>query len=187
MANSGRERTTAFVHGVGWTQHTIGSQYIRAASILQLLLGNMGRPGGGVMAMRGHASIQGSSDIPTLFDTLPGYIPMPHAHQHEDLDAFIVADAPRRGFWGNMRDYTVSLLKAWWGASATAENDFCFDYLPRLTGSHSTYDTVMEQIAGTVKGYFLYRARTRRSARPTRACSGSGCPSSTGSSCATSR
>src|SRR5581483_11656992 len=60
VESSGRERTTAFVHGVGWTQHTIGSQYIRAASILQLLLGNMGRPGGGVMAMRGHASIQGS-------------------------------------------------------------------------------------------------------------------------------
>jgi formate dehydrogenase major subunit len=156
VANSGRERTTAFVHGVGWTQHTIGSQYIRAASILQLLLGNMGRPGGGVMAMRGHASIQGSSDIPTLFDTLPGYIPTPHAHQHEDLDAFIAADGPRRGFWGNMRDFTVSLLKAWWGASATAENDFRFDYLPRLTGSHSTYDTVMAQIAGTVKGYFLF-------------------------------
>jgi formate dehydrogenase major subunit len=156
VENSGRERTTAFVHGVGWTQHTIGSQYIRAASILQLLLGNMGRPGGGVMAMRGHASIQGSSDIPTLFDTLPGYIPMPHAHRHEDLDGFIAGTSARRGFWGNMRDYTVSLLKAWWGAAATAENDYCFDYLPRLTGSHSTYDTVMEQIAGTVKGYFLF-------------------------------
>jgi formate dehydrogenase major subunit len=156
IENSGRERTTSFVHGVGWTQHTIGSQYIRCASILQLLLGNMGRPGGGVMAMRGHASIQGSSDIPTLFDTLPGYIPMPHAHQHHDLESFIEGDAPKRGFWGNMRDYTVSLLKAWWGAAATAENDFCFDYIPRLTGSHSTYDTVMEQIAGTVKGYILY-------------------------------
>jgi formate dehydrogenase major subunit len=156
VENSGRERTTAFVHGVGWTQHTIGSQYIRAASVLQLLLGNMGRPGGGVMAMRGHASIQGSSDIPTLFDTLPGYIPMPHAHQHEDLDKFVAGTSARRGFWGNMRDYTVSLLKAWWGASATAESDFCFDYLPRLTGSHSTYDTVMEQIKGTVKGYFLF-------------------------------
>ena len=156
VQNSGRERTTAFVHGVGWTQHTIGSQYIRAASILQLLLGNVGRPGGGVMAMRGHASIQGSSDIPTLFDTLPGYIPMPHAHVHEDLDSFIEGDAPDKGFWGNMRDYTVSLLKAWWGDAATAENDFCFDYLPRLTGSHSTYDTVMAQIAGSVKGYFLF-------------------------------
>ncbi len=156
IANSGRERTAAFVHGVGWTQHTIGSQYIRAASILQLLLGNMGRPGGGVMAMRGHASIQGSSDIPTLFDTLPGYIPMPHAHAHANLDEFIAGNAADKGFWGNMRDYMVSLLKAWWGQAATAENDFCFDYLPRLTGSHSTYDTVMEQIAGTVKGYFLF-------------------------------
>ena len=156
VENSGRERTAAFVHGVGWTQHTIGSQYIRCASILQLLLGNMGRPGGGVMAMRGHASIQGSSDIPTLFDTLPGYIPAPHAHAHQNLDAFIDGNAPRQGFWGNMRDYTVSLLKAWWGAAATADNDFCFDYLPRLTGSHGTYDTVMAQIAGTVEGYFLF-------------------------------
>jgi formate dehydrogenase major subunit len=156
VENSGRERTTAFVHGVGWTQHTIGSQYIRAASILQLLLGNMGRPGGGVMAMRGHASIQGSSDIPTLFDTLPGYIPMPHAHRHETLEKFVAGTSARRGFWGNMRDYTVSLLKAWWGAAATAENDYRFDYLPRLTGSHSTYDTVMEQIKGTVKGFFLF-------------------------------
>jgi formate dehydrogenase major subunit len=156
VENSGRERTTAFVHGVGWTQHTIGSQYIRAASILQLLLGNMGRPGGGVMAMRGHASIQGSSDIPTLFDTLPGYIPMPHAHSHEDLDSFLSADAPRKGFWGHMDTYVVSLLKAYWGATATDDNEYCFDYLPRLTGSHSTYDTVMEQIAGTVKGYFLF-------------------------------
>ncbi|MGI8713102.1 MAG: formate dehydrogenase [Solirubrobacteraceae bacterium] len=156
VANSGRERTTAFVHGVGWTQHTVGSQYIRAASILQLLLGNMGRPGGGVMAMRGHASIQGSSDIPTLFDTLPGYIPMPHAHAHADLDEFIAADAADKGFWANMRSYMVSLLKAWWGPAATAENQYAFDYLPRLTGSHSTYDTVLEQIAGTVKGYILY-------------------------------
>jgi formate dehydrogenase major subunit len=156
VANSGRERTTSFVHGVGWTQHTIGSQYIRAASILQLLLGNMGRPGGGVMAMRGHASIQGSSDIPTLFDTLPGYIPMPHAHKHDDLDAFLMADAPARGFWGNMRDYTVSLLKAYWGESAREENDYRYDYLPRLTGSHSTYDTTMEMVAGKVKGFFLF-------------------------------
>jgi formate dehydrogenase major subunit len=156
VENSGRERTTAFVHGVGWTQHTIGSQYIRAASVLQLLLGNMGRPGGGVMAMRGHASIQGSSDIPTLFDTLPGYIPMPHAHGHGGLDDFVEADSPARGYWGNMRDYLVSLLKAYWGEAATADNEYCFNYLPRLTGSHSTYDTTMAMIEGKVKGFFLF-------------------------------
>jgi formate dehydrogenase major subunit len=156
VENSGRERTTSFVHGVGWTQHTIGSQYIRAASVLQLLLGNMGRPGGGVMAMRGHASIQGSSDIPTLFDTLPGYIPMPHAHGHGGLDDFVEADSPARGYWGNMRDYMVSLLKAYWGEAASAENEYCFNYLPRLTGSHSTYDTTMAMVEGTVKGFFLF-------------------------------
>jgi formate dehydrogenase major subunit len=156
VANSGRERTAAFVHGVGWTQHTIGSQYIRAASVLQLLLGNMGRPGGGVMAMRGHASIQGSSDIPTLFDTLPGYIPMPHAHGHGGLDDFVKADSPARGYWGNMREYLVSLLKAWWGEAATAENEYCFNHLPRLTGSHSTYDTTMRMVEGGVKGFFLF-------------------------------
>jgi len=156
VENSGRERTTAFVHGVGWTQHTIGSQYIRAASVLQLLLGNMGRPGGGVMAMRGHASIQGSSDIPTLFDTLPGYIPMPHAHGHGGLDDFIEADSPTRGFWGDMRDYLVSMLKAWWGEAASADNEYCFNHLPRLTGSHSTYDTTMAMVEGKVKGFFLF-------------------------------
>src|SRR5205823_7056098 len=78
--NSGRERTSAFAYSVGWTQHSIGVQYIRTASIIQLLLGNIGRPGGGILALRGHASIQGSTDMSTLFNTLPGYIPMPNAH-----------------------------------------------------------------------------------------------------------
>jgi formate dehydrogenase major subunit len=153
--NSGRDRTTAFVYSVGWTQHTVGVQYIRTAAILQSLLGNIGRPGGGILALRGHASIQGSTDIPTLFNLLPGYIPMPHAHANEDLDAFVAAESTEKGYWANMRAYVVSLLKAYWGAAATAENDFCFDYLPRLTGSHSTYETVMAQLAGDCKGYFL--------------------------------
>ena len=72
--NSGRERTSAFCYAVGWTQHTVGVQYIRTAAIIQQLLGNMGRPGGGIMALRGHASIQGSTDIPTLYNLLPGYL-----------------------------------------------------------------------------------------------------------------
>ena len=86
-SNSGHERTSAFAYAVGWTQHTVGVQYIRTAAILQLLLGNIGRPGGGILALRGHASIQGSTDIPTLFNILPGYIPMPHAHLEQDLSA----------------------------------------------------------------------------------------------------
>ncbi|MFE7440080.1 formate dehydrogenase [Streptomyces chartreusis] len=153
--NSGRDRTSAFVYAVGWTQHSTGSQYIRAASVLQLLLGNIGRPGGGIQALRGHASIQGSSDIPTLFNLLPGYLPMPHAHAHETFDDFITASRTGKGFWADMRAYFVSLLKSYYGDAATADNDYCFDHLPRLTGSHSTYDTVMAQLDDVCKGYFL--------------------------------
>ncbi len=155
-SNSGRDRTTALVYSVGWTQHSVGVQYIRTGAILQALLGNMGRPGGGILALRGHASIQGSTDIPTLFDLLPGYLPMPHVHGNEDLDAYVDAESMDNGFWANMRSYMVSLLKAWWGPAATADNDFCFGYLPRLTGSHGTYETVLAQIAGDCSGYFLF-------------------------------
>jgi formate dehydrogenase major subunit len=154
-ANSGRERTTAWVYSVGWTQHTVGAQYIRTASILQALLGNIGRPGGGIMALRGHASIQGSTDIPTLFNLLPGYLPMPHAHQHDSLDDYCADAAGTGGFWGNKRAYMVSLLKSWWGDAAQPENDFCFDYLPRIDGDHSSYRTISDMIAGRVPGYFL--------------------------------
>ncbi len=154
-ANSGRERTTAFAYAVGWTQHTVGVQYIRAASVLQLLLGNIGRPGGGIMALRGHASIQGSSDIPTLFDLLPGYLPMPHAHVHDDLTTYLKRNGTDKGYWDNLKGYLVSLLRAYFGDAATADNDWCFDYLPRITGSHSTYDTAMAQRDGVCRGYFL--------------------------------
>jgi formate dehydrogenase major subunit len=153
--NSGRDRTTAFCYAVGWTQHTVGVQFIRTASILQSLLGNIGRPGGGILALRGHASIQGSTDLPTLFNILPGYLPMPLAGKHTDLDSWVAADEGKAGFWGNIRSYAVSLLAAYWGDAATAERDFAFDYLPRLTGDHGTYRTVLGQIEGTVKGYFL--------------------------------
>ena len=153
--NSGRDRTSAIAYAVGWTQHNVGVQVIRTAAILQLLLGNIGRPGGGIMALRGHSSIQGSTDIPTLYDLLPGYIPMPHAHHDEDLDAFIEGASADKGYWGEMRSYVVSLLKSWWGDAAHRDNDYCFDYLPRVTGDHSTYPTVMAQLDGTCKGYFI--------------------------------
>jgi formate dehydrogenase major subunit len=155
VENSGPDRTSQFVYAVGWTQHSTGAQFIRAACVLQLLLGNVGRPGGGIQALRGHASIQGSSDIPTLFNLLPGYLPMPYAHHQRTLRSFVEADSAKKGFWANMDTYFVSLLKAWWGDAATADNDFCFDHLPRLTGSHAHYDTVLEQLAGNCRGYFL--------------------------------
>jgi formate dehydrogenase major subunit len=153
--NSGRERTSAFVYSVGWTHHTVGVQYIRTASILQTLLGNIGRPGGGILALRGHASIQGSTDIPTLYNLLPGYIAMPHAETGTDLDTFVENERMDKGFWSALRSYLVSLLKAYWGPAATPENDFCFDYLPRLTGSHSSFETVMAQLAGECTGFLV--------------------------------
>jgi len=154
-ANSGRERTSAFCYAVGWTQHSVGVQYIRAAAILQLLLGNVGRPGGGILALRGHASIQGSTDIPTLFNLLPGYIPMPHAAAYRDLHDFVGRNAARSGAWGSMDAYLVSLLKAWWGDAATAANDYRFDWLPRISGDHSAVATAMAMLDGACKGYFL--------------------------------
>ena len=130
-ANSGRERTSAFCYAVGWTQHTVGVQYIRTAAIIQLLLGNIGRPGGGILALRGHATIQGSTDIPTLYNLLPGYLPMPHRRRRTPTSASYHRRHGRRpGYWGHFATYMVSLLKAWCGDAATAENDYCFDYLP---------------------------------------------------------
>lgn len=155
-ANSGRERTTAFAYAVGWTQHTVGVQYIRTAAILQLLLGNIGRPGGGIMALRGHADIQGATDIATLFDLLPGYIPMPSALRKEQtLAEFLETNRRPTGWWANFPKYVVSLLKAFYGAAATKENDYCFSYLPQLTGDHSTLPTQIAMKDGVVKGYFV--------------------------------
>ena len=155
--SSGRDRTSAFVYSVGWTQHTVGVQYIRTAAIIQLLLGNIGRPGGGIMALRGHASIQGSTDIPTLYNILPGYLPMPKAvdPEHDSLEGYISQNSARTGFWGHMDAYTVSLLKSWFGGAATAENDFCYDLLPRIDGDHSTYQTLLGMLDRQVKGYIV--------------------------------
>lgn len=155
--NSGRERTTALVYSVGWTQHSVGVQYIRTGAIIQLLLGNMGRPGGGIMALRGHASIQGSTDIPTLFNLLPGYLPMPTAGKHDTFDEWVdaIRHPGQKGYWGNARAFAVSLLKAYYGDAATVENDFCYGHLPRLTGDHGTYQQVLSMLDGKIKGYFL--------------------------------
>ena len=153
--NSGRERTSAFCYAVGWTQHSDGVQYIRAAAIIQLLLGNVGRPGGGIMALRGHASIQGSTDIPTLYNLLPGYIPMPKSEHDKDLETYLRLNESPSGWWGEFPKYFVSLMKAWFGDAAQKENDWCYDYLPMLTGDHSHMNTVVAMADGTVQGYFV--------------------------------
>jgi len=154
---SGREKTGAICYAVGWTQHSSGVQIIRAASILQLLLGNIGRPGGGIMALRGHASIQGSTDIPTLYDILPGYLPMP-THKTDDessLAAWIKMHKSPAGWWFNIDKYIVSLLKAYYGDAATKENDFGFEWLPRLTGDHSHFGYWLDMADGKLEGLFV--------------------------------
>lgn len=156
-ANSGRERTTAIVYAVGWTQHSTGVQMIRAAGILQLLLGNIGRPGGGIMAMRGHASIQGSTDVPTLYELLPGYIPQPAIlKDHGSLKAFLQSERVEHGYWVNLPKFMVSLLKAWYGDAAQPGNDFGFNWLPRLDGDYSHLATSIRMSQGGVKGMFLF-------------------------------
>ncbi len=155
VENSGREKTSAFVYSVGWTQHTVGVQYIRGAAIVQQLLGNMGRPGGGIVALRGHASIQGSTDIPTLYDTLPGYLPMPHAEEYGSFDEFSEANIAPSGWWGHFKAYWVSLMKAYFGDAATEDNDWLFKRLPRIDDDNSVYWTLQQMLEGKVKGYLI--------------------------------
>src|SRR3954447_23495367 len=128
---------------------------IRAGAILQLLLGNMGRPGGGVMAMRGHATIQGASDIPTLYDLLPGYLHMPRARESEHgLDDYISSGGANRGWWSHFDEYIVSLLKAWFGDDATKDNDYGFRYLPKISGNHAHFPTMPRAPDGGLDGLF---------------------------------
>jgi formate dehydrogenase major subunit len=155
---SGPDRTAAICYAVGWTQHSVGVQIIRSAAILQLLLGNIGRPGGGILALRGHASIQGSTDIPTLYDILPGYLPMPaFGAESASLDAYLRRHGADKGWWANLDKYTVSLLKAWYGDAATRDNDFGFAWLPRISGDHSYFGYWLEMADGNgpLEGLFV--------------------------------
>jgi formate dehydrogenase major subunit len=151
---SGPDKTAAICYAVGWTQHSTGVQIIRAAAILQMLLGNIGRPGGGILALRGHASIQGSTDIPTLYDILPGYLPMPMSGL--TLRDYIAKHSSPKGWWYNLDKYIVSLLKAYYGDAATKANDFGFDWLPRLTGDHSYFGYWTDMKDGKLEGLFVF-------------------------------
>ena len=154
--NSGRDRTGAFCYAVGWTHHSVGVQMIRAACIIQGLLGNVGRPGGGIMALRGHTSIQGSTDIPTLYNMLPTYLPQPDAMKpHHTFKQYLENETPATGWWNNFPKYITSPLKAWYGSTATSANDYCYDYLPKLTGDHSQLPMTLAMVDGVVRGQFI--------------------------------
>jgi len=153
---SGPEKTAAICYAVGWTQHSKGVQIVRAAAILQLLLGNIGRPGGGILALRGHASIQGSTDIPTLYDILPGYLPMLFFEDDSrTLDRYLKKHTATAGLWSNFGSYFISLMKAYYGDNATKENDWCFDYMPRVTGDHSHLGYWLDMQDGKMEGLFI--------------------------------
>jgi formate dehydrogenase major subunit len=153
---SGPEKTGAICYAVGWTQHSKGVQIIRSAAILQLLLGNIGRPGGGILALRGHASIQGSTDIPTLYDILPGYLPMPFFEaDSNNLKGHIKKHSARTGLWSGFDKYLVSLLKAYYGDAATEENQYGFDWLPRVSGDHSHFGYWLDMKDGKLEGLFV--------------------------------
>jgi formate dehydrogenase major subunit len=154
LANAGPDRTGSICYALGWTQHTTGVQMIRCAAMLQLLLGNVGRPGGGILALRGHATIQGSTDIATLYNLLPGYLSAPSAlRPHDTLMDYIKAETSATSWWSNMPKYIVSQLKAWYGDAATAENDYGFEFLPRMIGDHSHIPLFVAMHQGIIKGF----------------------------------
>src|SRR6266498_3846075 len=134
-------RVGTITYALGWTQHSTGVQMIRAAAMLQLLLGNVGRPGGGVNAFRGHSNIQGATDTAGTFDILPGYLKTPAA-QWTSLKEYIDANTPKllaasMNYWQNYDKFMVSLLKAAYGKAATKENNFGYDWLPKVDGNYS--------------------------------------------------
>jgi formate dehydrogenase major subunit len=153
---SGPDRTAAICYAVGWTQHSKGPQIIRTAAILQLLLGNIGRPGGGILALRGHASIQGSTDIPTLYDILPGYLPMPCLAKNTcTFDTYLKKYTAPTGIWANYEKYFVSLMRAYYGENAKEENNWGFDWIPRVSGDHSEYGYWLQMADGKLDGLFV--------------------------------
>ena len=153
LANSGADRTTSFAYAVAWTQHTKGPQIIGCCALLQLLLGNFGRPGAGIMALRGHASIQGSTDVPTLYHSIHGYMPHPTALKaHDSLGRYLEAETLPTGYWANMPKFVVSYLKSMYGPAATRDNDFGYDWHPKIFGDHSHMPMFLAMRDGHVKG-----------------------------------
>jgi formate dehydrogenase major subunit len=153
LANSGADRTTSFAYAVAWTQHTNGPQIIGCCALLQLLLGNFGRPGAGIMALRGHASIQGSTDVPTLYHSIHGYLPAPTAlKKHDTLTDYLSAETVPTGYYANTPKFMVSYLKSMYGDAATVDNEFGYAWHPRILGDHSHLPMFVAMNDGKVKG-----------------------------------
>ena len=156
-------RAGTCMYAMGWTQHTVGVQNIRTMTIIQLLLGNIGISGGGVNALRGESNVQGSTDHAILFHILPGYLKVPKASM-KDLETYLNKVTPKSSdpmsanWWGNYPKYMVSILKAFYGDNATKENDFCYNYLPKLDNKTnyswlSLFDAMYRE---KIKGFFAW-------------------------------
>ena len=162
--NGDMKKVATIIYAVGWTQHTFGTQIIRTAAIIQLLLGNVGRAGGGVNALRGHSNIQGATDMAGLYDSLPGYLKAP-VPTDTDLATYlkrITPAASKPGPWDSMNYYSntpkfaVSLLKAMYGNAATKDNGFAFDYLPKVDRDYSWTHIWDDMFNGKVKGMMAF-------------------------------
>ncbi|HEX6717505.1 MAG TPA: molybdopterin-dependent oxidoreductase, partial [Pyrinomonadaceae bacterium] len=158
------KKAATIIYAVGWTQHTFGTQIIRTAAMLQLLLGNVGRAGGGVNALRGHSNIQGATDMGGVFDIFPGYLKIPQPSD-TDLAIFLKRTTPTPSkpnewdsynYWSNTPKFMVSFLKSMYGDSAKKENDFNYQYLPKIDRKFSWTEMWDEMYAGKVKGLFAF-------------------------------
>jgi len=153
-------RAMTIMYALGWTQHSVGSQMIRTGAMVQLLLGNIGIAGGGMNALRGHSNIQGLTDLGLMTNLLPGYLTLP-SDPEQDYNKYIDARAfkPLRpnqlSYWQNYGKFHVSLMKAWWGPAATRENNWAFDYLPKLDRAYDMLQVFELMNAGRVNGYIL--------------------------------
>ena len=154
---SGPEKTATVSYALQLNQSTNGVQQIRALCILQMVLGNVGRPGGGVVALRGHSNVQGATDMGTLYHMLPGYPPMPLQGPHPTLTDYLEKTTPKGGFWVNNPKFVISQLKAWWGDAATKDNDFAYDYLPKRekADAYSHQHFVVGMHRKQVKGFIV--------------------------------
>jgi formate dehydrogenase major subunit len=157
------DRAGTECYAMGWTQHTVGTQNIRAMTIIQQLLGNMGIAGGGINAMRGEANVQGSTDQGILFHILPGYNPTPNASL-VDLATYIEKTTPKTNeprsvnWWGNRSKYITSYLKAIYGEAATKENDFGYSWMPKIdVGQNASWLMIFDKmLKGDFEGFFAW-------------------------------
>jgi formate dehydrogenase major subunit len=151
-------RAMTIMYALGWTQHSVGSQMIRAGAMMQLLLGNIGVSGGGMNALRGHSNIQGLTDLGLMSNLLPGYLTLP-GEKEQDYGKYIEARAykPLRpnqlSYWQNYNKFHVSLMKAWWGDAATPENNWAYEYLPKLDKGYDMLQTFELMSQGKINGY----------------------------------